>query len=38
MGQVERGRKNESLIKDSYDRGVVSGNKEKAPKKTLFGD
>ena len=38
MGLVQRGLKNESLIKDSYNRGLDSGKKEKAPKKTLFGE
>lgn len=38
VGQIDRGRAKDSLIKDSYERGLASGKKEKAPKKTLFGD
>lgn len=39
MGLVKRGLKNEnSLISDSYNRGLNSKKKQPKEKKTLFGD
>ena len=38
MGRVKRGLAKDSLVRDSYDRGLNSGNKVVEPKKTLFGD
>ena len=38
MGRVKRGLGKDSLVNDSYERGLNPVKKEKPIKKTLFGD